>query len=118
MAETEARLSSHLDADIRALAAIERPSASPGEEAAARWVKSAEPQFATIHALRNVPFATDALVATRRGLPAFTVASLNDEGYVPHYHWPSDTPENVDLRSVEEAYAFCNRLIRRLAERA
>ena len=38
--ETEATLSSHLDADIRALAAIERPSASPGEEAAARWVKS------------------------------------------------------------------------------
>ncbi len=79
---------------------------------------AAEPAFASVRSLGTAPFATDALVATRHGIPAITVASLNDDGYVPHYHWPSDTPETVDLRSVEEAYAFCHRLIERLAERA
>jgi len=77
---------------------------------------AAEPEFASVRFLRNAPFATDALIATQRGIPAITVASLNDDGYVPHYHWPTDTPENIDLRSVEEAYAFSYRLIRRLAE--
>ena len=76
-----------------------------------------EPEFSTVSALKTAPFATDALVATRHGIPAITVASLNDEGYVPHYHWPSDTPENVDLGSMEDAYRFCLRLIHRLAEK-
>ena len=78
---------------------------------------AAEPEFATVSALKTAPFATDALVATRHGIPAITVASLNDEGYVPHYHWPSDTPEKVDLGSMEDAYRFCLRLIGRLAEK-
>lgn len=77
-----------------------------------------EPDFADVRSLRNAPFATDALIATRHGIPAITVASLSDEGYVPHYHWPSDTAETIDLRSVEAAYAFCYRIIQRLAERA
>ena len=77
---------------------------------------ASEPPFTSVNSLGNAPFATDALIATRYGVPAITVASLNDEGYVPHYHWPSDTPESVDLRSVESAYAFCHRLIERLAE--
>lgn len=78
---------------------------------------ASEPPFTSVNSLGNAPFATDALIATRDGVPAITVASLNDEGYVPHYHWPSDTPETVDLRSVESTYAFCHRLIERLAEK-
>lgn len=33
---------------------------------------------------------------------------------MPHYHWTSDITENVDLHSVERAYAFGRRLIGRL----
>ena len=73
-----------------------------------------EPEFAEVRSLGNAPFATDALIATRLGVPAITIASLNDAGYVPHYHWTSDTPEHFDLRSVEQAYRFCRRMIERL----
>ena len=77
---------------------------------------AAEEEFAGIGSLAASPFASDALIATRNGIPAITIASLNDQGYVPNYHWPSDTPENVDLTSVEDAYAFSRRLVERLGE--
>ena len=74
-----------------------------------------EEEFADVGSLAVAPFVSDALIATRHGIPAITIASVNDAGIVPNYHWPSDTPENVDLRSVESAYAFCDRLVSRLA---
>jgi len=77
---------------------------------------AAEPKFEAVRTLHTAPFATDALVATQLGIPAVTVASVSDDGSVPHYHWPTDTPENVDLRSVENAYTFCHRLIQSLTE--
>ncbi len=89
-----------------------------GEAVALAEEVAAEPSFADVHALETAPFVTDAQVATRAGIPALTVASLNDDGYVPHYHWPSDTPETVDIGSVEHGYAFCHRLISRLTEKA
>lgn len=77
-----------------------------------------ETEFRDVRSLGLAPFASDALAATRAGIPAITVASLNDAGYVPHYHWTSDIAENVDLHSVARAYAFCRCLIARLAESA
>ncbi len=77
---------------------------------------ASQPDFASVRPLTNAPFATDALVATRLGMPALTVASLNEAGYVPHYHWPTDTPEHIDLSSVEQAYRFCERIIGKLVE--
>lgn len=79
---------------------------------------ASEPEFAIVRSLRIAPFATDALIATRYGISAITIASLNDEGFVPHYHWTSDTPENLDLWSVEQGYRFCHRLVQRLAKLA
>lgn len=83
--------------------------------ALARAVAS-ESEFADVRSLRLAPFGTDALIPTRYGIPAVTVASINDDGYVPHYHWTTDTPDNLDMTSVERAYRFCHRLIERLAE--
>ena len=77
---------------------------------------AADEEFAGIGSLAASPFVSDALIATRNGIPAITIASLNDAGYVPNYHWSSDTPENVDLTSVEDAYAFSRRLVERLGE--
>ena len=75
---------------------------------------AAEEEFAGVGSLAVSPFVSDALIATRYGVPAITIASLNDAGYVPNYHWMSDTADNVDLGSVKDAYGFSHRLVARL----
>jgi acetylornithine deacetylase/succinyl-diaminopimelate desuccinylase-like protein len=51
--------------------------------------------------------STDAIVAQHSGLHALSLLSCDAHGTLgPHYHRPSDTPENVDLDSVEQ----CTRL--------
>jgi Peptidase family M28 len=50
---------------------------------------------------------TDAIVARHAGLRALSVVSVDADGTLgPHYHQPSDTPENVDWHSVDQ----CTRL--------
>ncbi len=43
---------------------------------------------------------TDPILAVHRGIPAASLLSMGP-GYFPHYHRPSDTPDNVDWSSVE-----------------
>jgi hypothetical protein len=43
---------------------------------------------------------TDPILAVHRGIPAASLLSMGP-GYFPHYHHPSDTPDNVDWGSVE-----------------
>ena len=64
------------------------------------------------------PFVTDALIAAQHGIPALTIASLDRDSRVSHYHWRTDVPENIDLASVETAYTLCHELIQRLAKEA
>jgi hypothetical protein len=66
----------------------------------------------------TIRFGTDALVPTRHGFPAITVDSTDESGFISDYHWPTDTPENIDVASVERAVAFAGRLVERLDERA
>jgi hypothetical protein len=50
---------------------------------------------------------TDAIVAQHAGLHALSLVSCGADGtFGPHYHQPSDTPDNVDYESVEQ----CTRL--------
>ena len=45
---------------------------------------------------------TDPIVAQHNGLRALSIVSADAAGTLgPHYHLPSDTPENVDYDSVE-----------------
>jgi hypothetical protein len=76
-----------------------------------------EPAFSDVgsHIIR---FGTDALVPTRHGIPAVTIASVNEDGYVSPYHWPTDAPDGIDLRSVERGVAFASRMIELLDQRA
>jgi acetylornithine deacetylase/succinyl-diaminopimelate desuccinylase-like protein len=47
--------------------------------------------------------STDAMVAQHAGLRAVSVVSADAGGTLgPHYHQPTDTPENVDWHSVEQ----------------
>jgi hypothetical protein len=69
----------------------------------------------TSHTIR---FGTDALVPTRHGFPAITVDSTNESGWISNYHWPTDTPENIDVSSVQRCVAFAERMVELLDERA
>jgi hypothetical protein len=76
-----------------------------------------EPEFEGVEGNTN-PVTTDALVAHHHGFPAITVMSLAADGRSPHYHSPSDTPENVDGTSLERCYRYLRRMIQRLDEKA
>ncbi len=63
-----------------------------------------------VRGLRTVA-ATDALVAMRRGYAAVTLASIDASKFPANYHWPSDTPENLDWDTMQRAYAVAERFI-------
>ena len=60
--------------------------------------------------------ATDALMARAVGFPAITITSRNALDYAPNWHQMTDTPDRIDLDSLERTYAFCCSLLERLDE--
>ena len=69
------------EADVRL---VEEGAAMAGEPFPARW---------------RIGGWTDPILAVHRGVPAASLLSMGP-GYFPHYHHPSDTPENVNWDSV------------------
>lgn len=61
--------------------------------------------------------ATDAYLARAAGFPAISISCLNAMDYDPHYHQPTDTPENVDPEALERAFEFCSELVELIDER-
>jgi hypothetical protein len=61
--------------------------------------------------LRTVA-ATDALIALRAGYRACTLGGVDETKFPLNYHWPSDTPDNLDWESVEGAVAVCEAYVR------
>jgi hypothetical protein len=61
--------------------------------------------------LRTVA-ATDALIALRAGYPTCTLGGVDEVKFPAHYHWASDTPDNLDWGSVEAALAVCEEFVR------
>ncbi len=76
-----------------------------------------EPEFQDVRSGLS-RLGTDALIPIRRGLTAITIACASEGERLPMYHWPTDTPENVDLRSVERAWLFSRRMVQLLDEEA
>jgi Zn-dependent M28 family amino/carboxypeptidase len=76
-----------------------------------------EPEFADVEGFVS-PAQSDALAAHHYGIAAVTVHSLPPEGELAHYHWPSDTPENINGASLERCYRYLRRIIERLDEEA
>ena len=62
--------------------------------------------------LRN---ATDGLVALRCGYPTAAIGSVDEFKVPTNYHWPTDTPENVDYGTVADCARLCDAVVRRLA---
>lgn len=48
----------------------------------------------------------DALVASSRGFKVLSLMGLDEADNIAHWHWPTDTIENVDLALAEEASDF------------
>jgi Peptidase family M28 len=59
--------------------------------------------------------ATDGLIALRAGYPTATIGSVTELKVPSNYHWPTDTADNVDHRSVSDAVTLCTAIARRLA---
>jgi Iap family predicted aminopeptidase len=55
--------------------------------------------------------ASDALIALRAGYPTVTLASVDHTKLPLNYHWPSDRPDALHWRTVEDAVAVCLQLI-------
>jgi Peptidase family M28 len=59
--------------------------------------------------------ATDALISLHAGYRTLMLGSISRYKAPSNYHWPTDTPENVDYSSVVDATLLCERLVRKLA---
>jgi hypothetical protein len=62
--------------------------------------------------LRTVA-ASDALIALRAGYQVCMLGGVDETKFPANYHWPSDTPENLDWSSIENAVAVCEAYVRR-----
>ncbi|MGI8609617.1 MAG: M28 family peptidase [Candidatus Dormibacteria bacterium] len=59
--------------------------------------------------------STDAVVPLKAGYPTALLVSLTKQKALANYHWPTDTPENVDYDTVAEAARVTDAVVRRLA---
>jgi len=59
---------------------------------------------------------SDAVPARAKGYAAVTVSCLNELDYAPHYHQPTDVPENIEPEALERAYGFCSELVELIDE--
>ncbi|HEX3691471.1 MAG TPA: M28 family peptidase [Solirubrobacteraceae bacterium] len=59
--------------------------------------------------------STDAVLPSRAGYPTATLASMNRHKQLSNYHLMSDTPENVDYRTVRQALVLTEAVARELA---
>ncbi|MHB8692728.1 MAG: M28 family metallopeptidase [Solirubrobacteraceae bacterium] len=59
--------------------------------------------------------STDAVIPSRAGYPTTTLASIDRNKALSNYHQMSDTPENVDYRTVRHALTVVEAVARELA---
>ena len=59
--------------------------------------------------------STDAVLPSRAGYPTVTLASMDRYKALSNYHLMSDTPQNVDYRTVRQALTVTEAVARRLA---
>jgi Zn-dependent M28 family amino/carboxypeptidase len=61
--------------------------------------------------------STDSVIPSRAGYPTATVTSFEpDTKLLSNYHLPTDTPENLELATVEQAVDLTEALAHRLAD--
>jgi hypothetical protein len=83
----------------------------PAETRASLAQAASEAGVAITRGVRTVA-ATDAIIALRAGYPVVTLASVDYTKLPRNYHWPSDTPENLNWRTIEQAIAVSEQFLR------
>lgn len=70
-----------------------------------------------VHLRRGLRFrnATDGLIALKAGYPTAMIGSVTPHKVPSNYHWPTDTADNVDHGTVDDAVTLCTAIARRLA---
>jgi hypothetical protein len=70
-----------------------------------------------VHVRRGLrfTFGTDALIPLRQGFPVAGLGSINEWLVPTNYHAATDTPENVDFRSVADALQVVLGVVDRLS---
>lgn len=58
--------------------------------------------------------STDSVVPLRAGYPTATLVSINEFKSIDNYHWPTDVPDNVNLRTVEQTLTLAEAVVREL----
>ncbi|RJQ10443.1 MAG: M28 family peptidase [Bacillota bacterium] len=76
-----------------------------GLMALARKVAERHPDWKVRDSVCNLGY-TDATPALAAGLRALALWAEGPDGLLVNYHWPTDTFENIDARTVEQAAAF------------
>lgn len=56
----------------------------------------------------------DSLPLLRQGFRAMSLVGIDDRGLIPNWHWESDTVENVNLGSLNEAARLAGGIIRKI----
>ncbi len=51
--------------------------------------------------------ATDGYVALKTGISAALIGSVDDCGAPANYHWPTDTPDNLNYTSIRDVVRIC-----------
>ncbi len=59
--------------------------------------------------------STDGVIPMRAGYPTALLSSVEPWKAPTNYHWPTDTPENVDYGTLDDAIRLTDAVIRRLA---
>ena len=62
--------------------------------------------------------STDACIPNREGYPTALLVSINKYRAASNYHWPTDTPENVDYGTVAACSELTEAFVRKLASAA
>jgi hypothetical protein len=96
---------------LREGGALTRP-ASPRLVQLAADVARRRPELGLLPAKRTAGLPTDATAALARGCEAITFLAQGKT--IPHYHWPSDTVENVAPRTVGRALEVGRELVAEL----
>src|SRR3954451_3841107 len=61
--------------------------------------------------------STDSVIPNRAGYPVATLTSVTPWGALANYHLPTDTPENVDYSTVDQAVRVARKVAERLTGR-
>ena len=78
--------------------------------------RAAEAAGVSAHRGLRTVAASDAVVSLSRGIPSAMLGGVDDRTWFPsNYHWPTDTPENLDWDRVEDAAAVVEAWVRRSA---